>query len=529
MFPKSLSHPDDLLESAEQWQRLSEQLFEELLTARHASKPPTPGELWQEWSKWVDVTPEGGPNNVSKDTVRDWLRAYEASLSPERGETSSYVRGVAALLRRDPKAGADQMYIAKAKQVPIVVVQAGRPAVLILEVTGVEGGTGQQWLHPSFEHRSTDVSAGGGTFAEGLSRTWETARTADSQPASFDIFWRVRSADGGPLPLMKLDGPSASGAAYRAFWHIAKGLHIDPYVYVLADATTCDGYLQAVGHLREKIIAINAARSSPSRYPPTLIAAVHVSADDLAVLDAAREWADVRLVATTGELTAVRRVNELSDSFSRLAAERDIASPQNLEGHIGKPGMRFLRHVAACACVVAQHRLNSSSIALSVDERNALLFYSFVASTRGFLLGRFADTRDLLPEQLPVLPSLIKLTKRWYEDVLLNDAWLHQWSEPFSRDLIDAQWSECGPPAFVASMQRDDPKYPIMVDTLKVAMLHGIVARRFLRLYVSRECTMRSDRPSQMGNAPSDCVDAELAAALEKGVPKLTPLPPGKS
>lgn len=125
MFSKSLRHPDDRFKSAGQWESLSERLFDELLTARHASDPPAPAELWHEWSKWDDFTPEGGPNIVGKDTVRDWLRAYEVSLSPEHGETSPYVRGVASLLLKGTKAG----------QVPIVVAQDGRTArVLMLEV-----------------------------------------------------------------------------------------------------------------------------------------------------------------------------------------------------------------------------------------------------------------------------------------------------------------------------------------------------------------------------------------------------------
>jgi hypothetical protein len=38
----------------------------------------------------------------------------------------------------------------------------------------------------------------------------------------------------------------------------------------------------------------------------TLVAAKDVSADDLAALNAAREWAEVKTVATTAELTGVR-------------------------------------------------------------------------------------------------------------------------------------------------------------------------------------------------------------------------------
>jgi hypothetical protein len=210
--------------------------------------------------------------------------------------------------------------------VPIVVAQDGRAArVLMLEVSRVEIGSGQQWLHPAFEHRRTDVNAGSGTFAEGMSLTWEAARITGCKPASSDIFWRLRSADGGPLPLMKLDGPSASASAYRAFWHIAKGLHIDSDVYVLADATASDGHLQAVGHLREKIIAINAARSSLSPYPPTLIAAKDVSADNLATLRTANSWAEVAQVGTLDELIAVRSVTVQAarDYLSYLADHSD--------------------------------------------------------------------------------------------------------------------------------------------------------------------------------------------------------------
>jgi hypothetical protein len=309
MIPQSLIFPENDLRCAAQWKTLSVHLFDELCAARSAKPPSSPATLWAEWTKWVTFNPVSAPNIVEKEIVQDWLHAYEASVTSGSAGLSTYAASTAGLF--DDK-------VTKAR-VPIVVAQDGKAHVLQLEITTAPAGAGHHWLHPAFEHRRADVCAGSGRFAEALASVWTAARGT----SPLNIFWQLRSADGGPLPLMKLDGPSASAAAYRAFWHLAEGKVIDPDVYVLADGTSADASIKFVGHLRDKIQAIKSLHASPGQSVPTLVAANTVCADDQAVLDAAKTWAVVHQVSTCTELTAIRSCESAAAiSYLEILIER---------------------------------------------------------------------------------------------------------------------------------------------------------------------------------------------------------------
>src|ERR1035438_7993034 len=296
MIPPILQYPSNRLEITSRWELISEQLFDQLLALLKTSDPPPADALLAEFVKWERFTPVPGPNVVDKTTVRLWLDAYACALEKNAASGKGYVATTSRLL----------MQTGEKAEVPIVVAWQNGAVILKLELIAVPGGAGELWLHPSFAHRQADLSAGTGQFNDTLAGAWSHIRSSLPAPAGIDVFWRLLAADGHALPAMQLDGPSASAAAFRAFWHITQGLHIDSDVYVLADATAADGHIQAVGHLREKINAISAVRPSLSPYPPTLIAAKDISGHDLAALDAAREWAEISTVATTAELTAVR-------------------------------------------------------------------------------------------------------------------------------------------------------------------------------------------------------------------------------
>jgi hypothetical protein len=298
MIPQSLIFPDNELRCASHWKALSVHLFDELCAARRAEPPASPALLWAEWKKWETFTPASAPNVVEKGIVQDWLHAYETSVTGDRANLSDYAASLVGLLGGK----------AINAQVPIVVAQDGRAHVLRLDIATVADGASGHWLHPAFEHRRADMSAGTGRFADALASAWAAARGF----SAFNLFWHLSLPDGGPLPVMQLDGPSASAAAYRACWHLVERKVTDPDVYVLADATASDGAIKAVGHLRAKIQAIKDRHSQLSEYPPTLIAAQLVSADDRAALDAARAWAAVHQVATCAELTVVRSCESMA-------------------------------------------------------------------------------------------------------------------------------------------------------------------------------------------------------------------------
>ena len=297
MIPASLRFPADTRDSpSAAWSELSVELFGELAAALNAPTPPPAAALLAEFAKWNQFTPRAGPNVVDKTTVASWLDAYACALEKNAPSGPGYVAATARLL----------MDTGEKAEVPIVVAWQNGAVILKLALVSVPGGSGELWLHPSFAHRQTDLSAGTGKFTEALVGAWSHVRGALPAPAANDVFWRLLAADGHALPAMQLDGPSASAAALRGFWHLARGMKIDPDVYVLAEATSPHGRLEPVGHLRQKVDSIKSLHSTLSEYPPTLVAASALPADNLATLRAANSWAEVVQLGTVEELVTVR-------------------------------------------------------------------------------------------------------------------------------------------------------------------------------------------------------------------------------
>jgi hypothetical protein len=177
-----------------------------------------------------------------------------------------------------------------------------------------------------------------------------------------------------------------------------------------------------------------------------------------------------------------RAISTTSNNFSVFIMQLDIFAPISLARHLDGPILELLRYAsAAIAVLIARPRIKDASLTWSTVEQESFVFLSFVAMVRGYLLDRFVARKDLAPEVLPTLPEWSVLQRRWYENVLLENRWLHDWSDNFSRDLVDAQW-----PAVERELntlpQSDVLPMPILMNDLKQCMLLGMVARRFLML-----------------------------------------------
>ncbi len=197
--------------------------------------------------------------------------------------------------------------------------------------------------------------------------------------------------------------------------------------------------------------------------------ATHKDAEALATLADARTTYK-RTVATT------------SNTFSVFITQLDVFEPISLARHLDGPILELLRYAStAMAVLVARPRIKDASLAWSRAKKKSFVFLSFVAMVRGYLLDRFVARKDLAPEVLPTLPELSVLERRWYENVLLENRWLHDWSDGFSRDLVDAQWPTVE--RELSTLPHSDVlPMPILMDDLKRCMLLGMVARRFLML-----------------------------------------------
>lgn len=171
----------------------------------------------------------------------------------------------------------------------------------------------------------------------------------------------------------------------------------------------------------------------------------------------------------------------VSNSFSTLATALEVSEPISLARHLDLSIINLLKYAVDLNAEMAGFKIVEASLKWTDKEKDSFVFLCFVAMTRGFLLDRFVAKKDLSPDVLPELPEWKILTKRWYENVLLEDKWLHNWSDQYSRDLVDAQWSAIES-EIPSGMEADDPRMPIWVDVLRVSVLQGMIARRFLML-----------------------------------------------
>lgn len=161
------------------------------------------------------------------------------------------------------------------------------------------------------------------------------------------------------------------------------------------------------------------------------------------------------------------------DQFFLFGERHAALEPLNLPRYFESSTLELLRWASQCIGVLETHRRTAQRLPpLRQEELKAFTYYCFVALMRGFLLDRFAERKDLTPDVLPLLPEREVLERRWYEDVVVDDKWLHEWSNAYSRDLIDAWWR-------AIEEEAEGKACPIPSAVYRVAMLQGIIARRF--------------------------------------------------
>jgi hypothetical protein len=184
----------------------------------------------------------------------------------------------------------------------VAVNKAGLGFVLELVCEVHPAQSGCLFCHPCF----TDNASGlGQRFLKGLERAWALAAPSGesfSQPA---VLWSVRSTDESvtDASLVDLDDRSASGAAFRMFWHLRRGLRLDRDVYVLAECQV-DGSVRIVRDVKKMVSAIR--RHYHLSSPPTLVVATDLGNAEPATLGSVNEWSETKRVSTLDGLVAAR-------------------------------------------------------------------------------------------------------------------------------------------------------------------------------------------------------------------------------
>jgi hypothetical protein len=187
------------------------------------------------------------------------------------------------------------------------------PLELVLEAHGNQSG--DIFVHPL----SDDTTATKGEVGAALKRMWEWAKP-DPDTVKTSVLWRIRSDDGtqGRLPPLEPDSSWIIAAGYRAFWHLRRGLKVDPDVYVLC-AVRKDRSVGPVDNLHESIASIRLRHRSS--FPATLVVARSRVEDN----ETAPDWAATKVVGDIGELVAVRSfaADTAIEFLNHLATEYD--------------------------------------------------------------------------------------------------------------------------------------------------------------------------------------------------------------
>lgn len=162
-----------------------------------------------------------------------------------------------------------------------------------------------------------------------------------------------------------------------------------------------------------------------------------------------------------------------------MVSKLEIYRPVGLMRHFDLQTANLLRYASILNCRVVVEMIKDKSMMMNGGEKDTFTRLSFMALGRGFLLDRFVQKGNFAPDTFPKLPKWKTLTKRWYDDVLLKEKWLVAWSDEFSRDLVDMQWLEIAENFDQKAM---DPRSPAWHEVLRISILHGMIARRFLLL-----------------------------------------------
>jgi len=166
--------------------------------------------------------------------------------------------------------------------------------------------------------------------------------------------------------------------------------------------------------------------------------------------------------------------------FKFLVDKLEVLEPVSLMRHLELVIINMLQYAAAVNVVMTQGKLHDASFTWTEEEKDKFHYLCFLMMVRGYLLDRFISKNDFSADVLPELPEWKTLTTRWDESVLREGKWVLRWSDSYTRDLVDTEWSDVESVMF--ARPGDDPRSPLMAEVLKWSVLQGMIARRFLML-----------------------------------------------
>jgi TIR domain len=281
-------------------------LFSFLKEMLHTPTPLTSERALERWLNWECPELAGQPHARRRAIqtpliphVEAWLAAYDLALSSRNDAprlkteaVSSYVEACAASL----------LAWGSITAAPFAAMNKeglGSVLELVCEVHPAQSGC--LFCHPSF---TDNEHALGQRFLDGLDRAWALAAPSGesiSQPA---VLWSVRSIDESITDfLVDLDDRSASGTAFRMFWHLRRGLRLDQNVYVLAECQV-DGSVRIVRDVKKMVSTIRSHHHLSS--PTTLVVATDPGKAERATLGSFNEWSETKQVSTLDGLVAAR-------------------------------------------------------------------------------------------------------------------------------------------------------------------------------------------------------------------------------
>lgn len=250
-----------------------------------------------------------------RDDVSVWLDAYaeatgqtDAPRCRPRGNDENYFKACTACLKGQ----------GDCCEVPFVVVKLLPTAtghVLGLQLTSYPSDTPGLFIHPDVAANAALYES---SFADSLQESFHLAMNSENASPKV-IFWRVVVGNGTPLDQLaeSIEGNSATGAAYRGFWHVAHNKLIDDHVYVLGAVSNGAETVSSVGELSAKIEAIGKLQSV---FPPLIVVPADLDPVESKAVDNAKRWAEVRTVQQRSHLGEVRSCAVMAalDHLNRL-------------------------------------------------------------------------------------------------------------------------------------------------------------------------------------------------------------------
>ncbi len=300
-LPDCLRWPDDPVMRLSMAKSLPSNLFAQLRSCLKLAQPPD-AELFR--AAW-DQRPQSLQDAIKQG---HWIDAYaeasqnNSSLEDHSITSQSYISACRSLLLGEERRVA----------VPVVTVDGNkRGRVQQLHIHAVAAGHSALHVHPEYVWQEPRADA---SFLTGLANAWKLASAEATQ--TIQAFWHLSETDGKPPPSTGLLGSSASGAAFRVFWHLMRGLCLDEAVMVLTSVSDEPSSLNDVADLGPKLEAIRSTHvGNPAKEIPTIVIAVESaarSAQDSIAITQAESWAVVHQVANCAELAAVRSCESIA-------------------------------------------------------------------------------------------------------------------------------------------------------------------------------------------------------------------------